>query len=296
MIPVFRFVFIAIFVLAAMALRAQADSPIDADNAVRRTGVVLKAGAIDSSTVEVGALAVVIHGQGERQPVSGEWENLATARGYIQAVNVEALTLVLEGDHGAKQIPLKRIQTLVLIGSPSRRSPVGDRTQDDTQAESAAVTAPSSDTPSVRLESSPSDLPVEVRIAKKIVLGTGMGIVLTGGIFVQADDPLEGYGLLIYGIGVGCSVGFPLGVTLADPHDSFSKTMLAGVLPAAFGVLLTITTNDGGPMLLGSYLVPLFSSIIVSEASRKPPGDSAVSLGLSPTPHGGLSAVAKLRF
>ena len=118
MIPVFRFVFIAIFVLAAMALRAQADSPIDADNAVRRTGVVLKAGAIDSSTVEVGTFAVVIHGQGERQPVSGEWESLATARGYIQAVNVESLTLGLEGDHGTKQIALNRIQTLVLIGSP----------------------------------------------------------------------------------------------------------------------------------------------------------------------------------
>lgn len=84
-----------------------------------------------------------------------------------------------------------------------------------------------------KLESSPPDLPVGVRIARKIVLGTAMGAVLTGvSIYVQgqtsghSDDPFDGIGFLINGIGVGCSVGFPLGVTLADPHDSFSKTML----------------------------------------------------------------------
>ena len=117
MIPVIRFTLIAVVALVAMALRAQADSPFDAEDAVRG-GVILEANGIDSSTVEVGAFAVVIHGQGERHPVSGEWESLATVRGYIQAVNVESLILGLEGDLGAKQIPLNRIQTLVLIGSP----------------------------------------------------------------------------------------------------------------------------------------------------------------------------------
>ena len=65
MIPVIRFILIAVVALVAMDLRALADSPIDAEDAVRG-GVVLKAGAIDSSTVEVDAFAVVIHGQGER--------------------------------------------------------------------------------------------------------------------------------------------------------------------------------------------------------------------------------------
>ena len=111
-----------------------------------RAGVVLEDGEIDSSTVEVGTFAVVIYGQGERQPVSGERESLTTARGYIQAVDAETLTLALEGDHGAKQIALNRIQTLVLIGlhSANKEQPSfptsanRNNMQDDGEIESAA--------------------------------------------------------------------------------------------------------------------------------------------------------------
>ena len=49
-------------------------------------GVVLQAGEIDSSKVEVGAYAEVIYGTGERDQVSGKWEKLDTAQGYIKAV------------------------------------------------------------------------------------------------------------------------------------------------------------------------------------------------------------------
>ena len=51
------------------------------DGESRRAEVVSEAGEIDSRTVEVGALAVVIYGTGERHPVSGAWAKLDTARG-----------------------------------------------------------------------------------------------------------------------------------------------------------------------------------------------------------------------
>ena len=46
-----------------------------------RPRVILEAGAIDSSTVEVDATAVVVYGLGYRDPVSGRWPRLARARG-----------------------------------------------------------------------------------------------------------------------------------------------------------------------------------------------------------------------
>ena len=49
-------------------------------------GVVLEAGEIDSSKVKVGAYAEIIYGTGERDQVSGKWEKLDTAQGYIKAV------------------------------------------------------------------------------------------------------------------------------------------------------------------------------------------------------------------
>ncbi len=50
-------------------------------------GVILQASEIDSSKVKVGAYAEVIYGRGEQDQVSGEWEKLNTAQGYIKAVD-----------------------------------------------------------------------------------------------------------------------------------------------------------------------------------------------------------------
>lgn len=54
---------------------------------------VLTGGQIDSSTVDVGAFVVVIYGQGERQPGSGVWTQLDTARGYLKAIDPRRLTV-----------------------------------------------------------------------------------------------------------------------------------------------------------------------------------------------------------
>ena len=84
---------------------------------VLSAGVVLEAGEIDSSKVRVGAFAEVVYGKGERDPISGEWEKLVTASGYIKAVDAKSLTLALRQGLGKKRIAFARIQKLLLAKS-----------------------------------------------------------------------------------------------------------------------------------------------------------------------------------
>ncbi len=119
---VIRFLLAA--VLSASADRGHADSAGDPAERVQ-AGTILEAGEIDGSTVEVGAFAVVIHGRGEPNPVTGDWEQLLTTRGYIQACGSETLTLSRGRDGPREQIALDRILTLVLVGSRSSREVEG---------------------------------------------------------------------------------------------------------------------------------------------------------------------------
>ena len=77
--------------------------------------VVLEAGEIDSGKVRVGAFAEVVYGKGARDPVSGKWEKLGRARGYIKAVDAEGLTL--GGRFRKKRIAFAHIQKLLLAKS-----------------------------------------------------------------------------------------------------------------------------------------------------------------------------------
>ena len=79
--------------------------------------VVLEAGEIDSGKVRVGVFAEVVYGKGKRDPVSGRWEKLDTASGYIKAVDAEHLTIVLRQGFGKKRIAFARIQKLILAES-----------------------------------------------------------------------------------------------------------------------------------------------------------------------------------
>ena len=78
-------------------------------------GVVLKAGEIDSSNVEVGAYAEVFYGMGEGDQISGKWEKLDTVEGYIKAVDAESLTI--GRGFWKQQITFERIQKLILAES-----------------------------------------------------------------------------------------------------------------------------------------------------------------------------------
>jgi hypothetical protein len=118
MSTVFRFLLTAI-PLVFMVHPSHADTARDPAEALG-AGVVLEAGQIDSSRVAVGTFAVVIYGQGEQHPVSGEWESLETVRGYIQAVDAETLTLALGRDGLPERIAVDRIQTLLLVDWPRR--------------------------------------------------------------------------------------------------------------------------------------------------------------------------------
>ena len=149
-----------------------------------------------------------------------------------------------------------------------------------------------------------------LRNLAKLGVGTLSGVLVTGVVTKSVlpriyppkdpDDTFRELGLFLLGVGVGCSVGFPLGVTAVDPYDSFPKTLLAGVIPGlvGLGLLLEAAVDDdlAGTGFLLMYVVPPISSLAVSEASRKPPQPSRISLGLAPTTNGSLSAVAQLCF
>ena len=254
---------------------------------VLRTGVVLEAGEIDSSTVAVGALVVAIHGQGERHPVSGEWGHLVTVKGYVQAVDAGTLTLSRTRDGRPERIALEHIQTLVLVEAPSQDEPADFLAAKEMHRPLLSHRA--------------------YRLPAKVAAGAGWGIVFTGmAIGVQASTwenrtAHDGIGVFLYSVAIGCSVGFPLGVTSVDGYDSLPGTLLAGVIPAAAGVGMIaidqeIDQERLGTALLLIYVAPVLSSLIVSEIWRNPPEDRAASIGLAPTFNGGFSAVATLRF
>ena len=87
--------------------------------------VTFEAGEIDSSTVKPGAFVEVIYGKGERDPVSGEWEKLGNAIGYIQAIDAERL--IIGERFWEKEIELERIKKLTIATSDKdkkRKAPI----------------------------------------------------------------------------------------------------------------------------------------------------------------------------
>ena len=148
-----------------------------------------------------------------------------------------------------------------------------------------------------------------LRLLAKVGAGTASGIAFTA-LSIPVQDAIvepsggenadyyRGLEFLFVGTAIGCTVGFPLGVSLVDPYDSLPKTLLAGVIPGAvgFSYLLLNQDNAGIEAFFFLYVAPSIGSLIVSEKSRQPPQARRVSFALSPTLNGGLSAVAQLRF
>ena len=290
---------------------------------------ILKADEIDSCRVKVGTFAVVIHWERKRHPVSAKWKRLETDRGYIQALDWEkrVLTLATGEERQLKRIAMKRIQTLVKLQEPSvkgepritkygakserekvvlpsRRSTARDSTLvRPFQAQNAPDTTlvvkekhrPSSDIGNFGL-----------RLLAKVAAGTvwssitGTAAYITIGPIKKEPEDRATHAIideLLFFASVGWAVGFPLGVSWPDPHDSWPKTFLAGVIPAMAGYSLAMTSQEHGlEVELLVYVVPVVSSLIVSEVSRKPLKDCRLSFGLAPNPDSGLSAVAKLHF
>lgn len=147
-----------------------------------------------------------------------------------------------------------------------------------------------------------------LRLLAKVAAGTISGVAFTGiavgvqdQIYERSSDPdanaYRGLGFLLAGAAIGCSVGFPFGVSSVDPYDSLPKTLLVGVIPGAVGFSSLLLNQENEDIaFFFSYVVPVISSPIMSELSRQPPQARRVSFALSPTLNGGLSAVTTLRF
>ena len=249
-------------------------------------GVVLKAGEIDSGKVRVGAFAEVVYGKGARDPVSGEWEKLARAGGYIKAVDAEGLTLALKEGLGKKRIAFARIQTLLLAASSRDMAKLKKAT-------------------GVELYFARID-DRNWRIHRKLGTGAlvGAGAGLAGAGFVLLWDkanPQEGdlvgfavaASAAIFG-GIGYVVGVPVGVSRVDPHDRFIASLAGSLIGGGVGYHITRQEYKLWPSCL---IFPLVGAVTMSELTRDaPPEARRVSVGLAPGPKRSVSAVATLRF
>ena len=144
------------------------------------------------------------------------------------------------------------------------------------------------------------------RIFAKIFVGSASSIVSSGALMLLRP-PISGLAVTVNAYH-GTLFGFPIGVSLADPYDSFSHTLMVGYL-LGLGVShvndIKADTRESNPYVIllsdiGSSValvsVALVGSLYASEKWRNPPQDSRVSFSLSPIFNGGLSAVVQLRF
>jgi hypothetical protein len=223
----FRFLLPAIALLAMVPPWQAASAETEAETL--QSEVALEPGEIDSSTVEVGAFAVVTNRRGGRHPLSGDyWEQLATARGYIQAVDAETWTL--GGDFGPKQIALGDIKTLALV--------------DSGRALRGFIETPSSrlgavDGFSARPDVGGTGKRITLKLSAGItygftsallggILGGISGHYLLGGNNCSGDQSCglaAAYGA-IPGWVSGYSIGTAIGVSSVDPKDRFISPLV----------------------------------------------------------------------
>ena len=258
--------------------------------------VVLEADEINSSTVAVGAFVLVVYGQGKQHPVLRRWEKLVTTRGYVQAIDVEALTLALERNGRPQRIALERIQRLTLVRAPSPEAEQ-DGVQIDASRADGSLEG-TLDKLSVRTDG----MEVGKRIAVKLIFGSFLGGASGLGLGNALDSDCTGCLDLggVFGFFIGYTAGTAVGVSLVDSHDKFIVSLLGSMVGVAGGYRLSVKAEDFWPFVVSSsvmatlaselsrtdYLPPIFMS-------RKP---RLFSVGLVPSPKGHLSAVATLRF
>lgn len=157
------------------------------------------------------------------------------------------------------------------------------------------------------------------RIGNKLMAGLGGGIA---GAFLGAvimadlyqprggDDTFGGLGAAMNGLEAGYMVGTAIGVSWVDVQDHFLITLMGSVLGLGVpvGAIDFISAKTGWELdtLAGvsAFLGPIIGATIASERGRKSlsakrhlkPEARRVSVGLVPNPKRGLSAVATLRF
>ncbi len=278
--------------LTVLALGRAASTAAEAG--MPKEAVVLEAGEIDARTVQAGARVVVVHGRGERHPVSGEWARLDTSAGWVQAVDVSALFLARERGLRQQRIPLDRIQRLVVGGRPAWEAAI-----DSTGA------AGSEKVESVERPLWGREDEREPRVFRKLAAGALGGVVwgLGGSILgagLASGGGCEGdlcgagaiAGIYLGGL-IGYTVGAAVGVSRVDPHDRFIPVLGGSAAGLIAGFYLTGAADILWPTL---FAAPIITATMMSEWTRDPPEDLGLSFGLSPTPGRGFSAAATLAF
>ena len=205
-------------------------------------GMVLEAGEIDSSKVRVGAFAEVVYGKGARDTVSGQWEKLDTASGYIKAVDAESLTLALKEGLGKKRIAFARIQTLLLAASSRDMAKLKKAT-------------------GVELSFARID-DRNWRIYRKLIsgalVGAGAGLAVASLVIARTDangqeDELFGFYIgikaAIYG-GIAYVVGVPVGASRVDPHDRVIASLAGSLIGGGVAYGLTKRQRNLWPSVL----------------------------------------------
>ena len=304
-----RFI-LTILSLLCMVSHVHADS-VSAQAEASRAEVVLEAGEIDSSTVEVDDFVIVVYGREEQHPVSGTQARLDTARGYVKAINQRRLIIGLEPDEWSKWIALDRIQTLSLIGSASHKSADGGSKQVAYGRAVRGLTEPSDRLSGILRRR--DDMEPGKRVAIKLASGAFKGVAagLVGGIILlgiavesqreaePGTDPsaayaIEGAVAAISGFCIGNTVGSAVGVSKVDPHDRFIMSLGGSVVGLIGGIGLAYVS--GGALWPSLFVGPVVGATVMSELWRKSPKARRFSVGLIPNPKKGLSAVATLRF
>ncbi len=245
-------------------------------------GVVLKAGEVDSSKIEVGAYAEVIYGTGERDSVSGKWKKLDTAQGYIKAVDAESLTI--GRGFWKEQIAFESIQKLLLAESDREM----DRLKETTDSLSEIDNRRQGQNRGGG------------RIAKKLAGGVLGGILFgmaggfAGAVIGDCGENVSFCELENFFIGgwYGYVVGVPVGMNRIDPQDRFTYSLAGSLIGGAASLVLTDSKDEFWTLII----CPLVGAAIMSEFFRKPLEVRRVSIGLLPGPKGRVSAVATLRF
>ena len=245
------------------------------------------------------------------------------------------LALGRDRDRWPQPIALHRIQTLVLVSSPSPDSGVEDRTTAERSRRSRLATSPkaavSTEVDSSRaghgfreVRGGSAGREAGHRISNKLGVGLLSGIGgAAGGFFMGLSLGYSGVGCTesdydsentfgglcvmvpaIYGLPTGYVLGTAIGVSKMDPYDSFGYSLAGSLtgLGAAIGLVVygpepIIENFFVRYLVIGAFFMgsPGLATAF-SEWSRKPPESGRISFGLMPNTKGRWSAVATLRF
>lgn len=256
-----------------------------------RVRQALVAGPIDSSTVEVGTLAGVVYGQGERHPISGAWAKRDTVRGYIRVVNWEQprLMLALKQREEMETLSLDRFQTLTVIDTGDS----GNGTTLDSIAESRG------------------NMSTGKRVALKLIAGAVGGVIgvaiVNSSLPCFPDDYAGDYDPIYCksaeaAFRYGYPVGIAIGVSLVGPRDrpisSLIRPLVLSLGGSAVGLIggIWLANVDADVFWPSVPIFPIVGATLASELWRKPSTAHRISVGLMPNPRGILSAIATLHF